>query len=133
VPLFIGEEYKLESMKYNVVLYCKPEVDKEKSERMKETLRKRFGEDVKFKSEDNDVEDNQKGWSVAGYFANVENALSYCVVHEIEKSKLKDLETVVDLVKQLEANIKIALSKIPVENVKSVMVKDDKDEEEMVE
>jgi hypothetical protein len=110
MPLFIGEEYKLETTKYNVVLYCKQELDAIKSERMKVILRKRYGNDVKFKSEDETTPEAQKGWVAAGYFSNVGNALSYLINHVVELSNLKDVQTVVDVINKAQSNILKALS-----------------------
>ena len=127
MPLFIGSNYKVEATKYNIVLYCKPEVDKIKSEQAKDRLRKRYGDDVKFKS-DEDLLDPEKGWVTLGYFSNIANSLSYCIIHEIEVSELKDLETVVNRVKEVESNILKALEKVDELKLKEVMKPDEKTE-----
>ena len=104
----IGENYKLGTMPHNIVLFGKPEVNKEKSDRMKEMLRKIHGDKVK-SDEDDNVE---KGWTPVAYFGNIVNAFNYIITLEIEKSDLKDLETVVDAVKNSMVNINKATEKL---------------------
>jgi hypothetical protein len=109
MPLYIGNDYKLETMKLNIVLYCKPEINKEKSDRMKEVLKKLHGEDVKFKS---DEEDYVGGWVTVGYFSNYRNALSKIIGLEVEKSELKDVQTVMNRIDKAERDIVSALSEV---------------------
>ena len=130
MPIFVGKDYKLESMKYNIVLYCKPEIDKIKSDRMKETLKKIHGEDTKFKSDDADY---VGGWVIAGYFSNIKNAFLKIVTLEIEKSDLKDVQTVVDRIDKAENNILSALFEVNKLKIDESLKSDEKTKDEPIE
>jgi hypothetical protein len=91
---------------------------------MKESLKKRWGDKPKESSEDDD--NSQSGWRVAGYFSNIGNALNHLINLEVENSDLKDVQTVVDIIKKATVEIKEALSKIPTENLKDSLKNEDK-------
>ena len=111
MPIMVGKNYKLENDKYNIILMCKAEVDEAKSQRMKETLQKRWG---KIQVESDDDEDKaEKGWKVAGYFSSIPNAFDKIVRLEISKSELKDVQTVVDAINNATRQILVACSKLP--------------------
>ncbi len=52
-------------------------------------------------------------WTNVGYFATVGNALNYLIDLEIEKSELKDLQTVADMIKTAQESIEKTLLEIP--------------------
>ena len=123
MPIYIGNSYKLEATKYNIVLFSSLK-SLERSDRMKESLKKRWGDKPKESSEDDD--NSQSGWRVAGYFSNIGNALNHLINLEVENSDLKDVQTVVDIIKKATVEIKEALSKIPTENLKDSLKNEDK-------
>lgn len=83
----VGEKYRVGARSRNIVLYSK--VEKQ--------------EDAENLDEDEKVEG---GWYIAGYFSNVENALMALVEREVEKTKMKDLQTVLDAIKEVQQDIR---------------------------
>jgi len=122
MPIMVGENYKIEKMRLDIVLFMKKgAVDEAKSERMKAILKARYGDKDSNADDDEDAKEDSKGWLVAGYFANLENVLSYLINLEIERVKLKDLQTVVDVIKQAKKEIKEALEKISEKAINDAM------------
>ena len=74
--MLIGKDYKIESDPTEVILY----------ERITPTKGKHIGEDT---------------WLPLYYYSSVQNALKGLVEREVNKTGLKDLETVVKKVKEL--------------------------------
>ena len=76
--MLIGHSYKIESDEMNVVLFNK------KVSKKTDTVK----------------------WVVVGYFSSVKNALEFLVDHEINKTGLKDLETVNKKIDELMTMVK---------------------------
>jgi hypothetical protein len=87
----VGENYKVDAIKNNVVLY-------EKFDHRK--IDENIGE------EEYPEEKVENGWKVDGYFSSVEGALLALLKREVEKSELKDLETILNRIKEVEGLIK---------------------------
>lgn len=122
--IMIGENYKVGTIKLNIVVYQKFEADPERVERGKALSRYRHGGNinpVEIVEEDDGEDKAEKGWKVVGYFRDISNALNYIVNLEIERSELRDIQTVVDMVNKTSEDIKVALSQIPKESLEKAM------------
>ena len=108
--MLIGENYKIETDKYNIVLYSKREINAEKSARMKAMLEARYGEKIEVDSEDDGVDKADKNWVVSGYYATVGNSLKGLVELDLKKSELKDFQEIVNRVTLLKSDIDKALA-----------------------
>lgn len=102
MAIMIGENYKLEADKLNIILLGKSQPTDEKTlERMKKMRETRFG--IKEESEEiDDTEIKEKGWHVEGYFGNLSNALKYLLDIEVKKSDLFDLQVIVKKINDVE-------------------------------
>lgn len=106
MAILIGKNYKLETMRLNIVLFGKPEViTEDRMQVLKAMFKARKG-----MSEDDELEFKNKEWIVEGYFSNIQNALTHLINLEVEKSDLKDVQTVVEVVNKALGEIKDALS-----------------------
>jgi hypothetical protein len=72
-------------------------------------------EDDNIDDGNNDEDKAEKGWRIEGYYSNIENCLNALVRMEVNKSDLKDLQTVLDRINEANKSIIEALSKIPKE------------------
>jgi len=102
MAIMIGENYKLEADKLNIILLKKSEPTDEKTlERMKKMREIRFG--VK---EESDVIDDpdikEKGWHVEGYFNTLQNTLKRLVDLEVKNTDLVDLKTIIQKIDEAE-------------------------------
>jgi hypothetical protein len=87
MAIMIGEHYKVESDKLNIILYSNFPVDLAQSERTLKLLRERWGENMK-------VKDPSTKWEVEGYFSTVRNLLTYLSNLELNKTDFKDMEII---------------------------------------
>lgn len=113
MPVMIGQNYKIESDKLNLILYSNFPPDLEKSERMKQNLRVKLGNDVVFK-------DHADKWQPEGYFSNLRNLVKYIAELELRLTDIKDLQTITDrmdaiykLIEQVCPNITVSDLKGP--------------------
>jgi hypothetical protein len=122
MAIMVGENYKLEADKLNIILLGKSQPTDEKTlERMKKMRETRFG--IKEESEEiDDREIKEKGWHVEGYFGNLSNALKYLLDIEVKKSDLLDLQFIVKKINEVEKTIEKVCPTITV----SDMMKDRK-------
>ena len=112
MPLMVGENYRVEKIRLDIVLLEKVNPDMEKSLRMKATMLKYKNVDKSEDEVDDDEEKttgDRKGWRVAGYFGTMSNVLSHLINLEVEKTDLKDVQTVVDAINRACREIKEAL------------------------
>jgi hypothetical protein len=83
--MLIGQDYKIESEKYNIVLFKKRINEKKYSE----------------------------VWEPQAYFSSLSNALRYIVTLEVEETALNDVDKVVNRIKEVEDMIYEALADMP--------------------
>ncbi len=87
--MLIGKRYKIESDELNITLY----------EKIKKTYKK-----------GNKAGQSELVWQVLGYYSSVANALMGLVNMEVMKTGLKDLDSVMKRIDELEKMIKAALN-----------------------
>lgn len=133
MAIMIGENYKLEADKLNIILLGKSQPTDEKTlERMKKMRETRFG--VKEESEEiDDTEIKEKGWHVEGYFGNLSNALKYLLDIEVKKSDLFDLQVIVKKINDVEKIIEKVCPTITVSDMMKERKRKAKGEVETVE
>lgn len=109
----VGENYKVGSDRYNIILYGK-DINKDpvKVERMNKMWEKRRALENLEKVDDDNEDKAEKGWRIEGYYSNVENCLNALVRIEVNKSDLKDLQTVLEKINDAKREIKEALALI---------------------
>jgi hypothetical protein len=119
----VGENYKVGADRLNVILYSKDnDKDPARVERMNKMWEKRGRPPKAAKVDDDDKIDDgedkaEKGWKVEGYYSNVEFCLLALFRKEVNRSDLKDLQTVLDRINEAEKTIIKTLSEIPKEVV----------------
>ena len=133
MAIMIGENYKLEADKLNIILLGKSQPTDEKTlERMKKMRETRFG--IKEESEEiDDTEIKEKGWHVEGYFGNLSNTLKYLLDIEVKKSDLLDLQFIVKKIDEVEKTIEKVCPTITVSDMMKERKRKAKGEVETVE
>jgi len=56
-----------------------------------------------------DTNEKYEDWEDVGYFANIENALSFLIHQKVRDTELKDLKTIIEALSKVEKSIGIAL------------------------
>lgn len=107
----IGENYKLGSDKYNIILYSHFQPDEEKAERMKNTLRKKYGDDMVFK-------DDSENWVAVGYYSSVRSAFDKVVKLELNKTGLENMQVVLEKIDAIYELIEKSCPNITVSGLK---------------
>ncbi len=105
MAIMIGENFKVEADRLNIILLSKNRpVDLEKSERMKNMMKNRWGD----KTDDDEVEPEEKankGWRIEGYFGSLKNLVKFLVELEVKRTDMVSLEVLVNKIDELYALI----------------------------
>lgn len=99
MPLFLGENYKIESDELNVTVYKKSDTTSVRSERMR-----------KMHEAKGRVLTGKQTWGVKGYYSTIKSALHGIIDQEIRDTNLKDIQTVINKIDELHSlidNLKI--------------------------
>ena len=104
MAIMIGENFKVETDKHNIILYSKAQpADAKTLERMKKIRETKFS--VKAEDDIEPEEKANKGWRIEGYFGGFRNLLKFLVELEVKNTDLVSIQVIVDKVAEVYALI----------------------------